>query len=245
MRTAWPSVTQTLGGPFGSRATGLGFFLGRMPTKAEALPAKPDSTAQADSTVGEAQLAKPFDPWEEPPSWAVPTILVRDGVPGLVLGSPGGPRAVSAVVQVITAWVDAGLPIAKAVAAPRMHAERDTVPRPKIAVEGVIWIDPSTQSALAPWGASFRQVAGQRGLRLAEAVSGLEYLGLSPWFGGVNAVARENKEWVGGADPRRDGEAHTLADEDLLRAQTDADLPQEETESGPPLPPARPPSAGR
>jgi gamma-glutamyltranspeptidase len=28
---------------------------------------------------------------------------------------------------------------------------------------------------------------------------------LNPYFGGVHAVARENGEWRGSADPRRDG----------------------------------------
>jgi gamma-glutamyltranspeptidase/glutathione hydrolase len=50
-----------------------------------------------------------------------PTILTRDGKPFLVLGAPGGPRIITAVLQVILNVVDFGMNIQDAIDAPRIH----------------------------------------------------------------------------------------------------------------------------
>jgi gamma-glutamyltranspeptidase/glutathione hydrolase len=237
------SVTQTLGGPFGAMASRQGFFLGRAPGLAVAGAAIDPTIPVSDSSALAAQTSNAPDPWEEPVSWAVPTVLVRDGVPGIVLGSAGGPRAVSAVAQVVTDWVDGGQTLERAVAAPRLHVDPGTA-RPRIALEGVIWIAqvPGAETALAPWGNGVRVMAAQRGFRLGEWTTGLEYLGISPFFGGVNAVAREDELWVGAADPRRDGIGRTLTDEDVLRALSGTDEDEAETEGEQPMlpPPSRP-----
>jgi gamma-glutamyltranspeptidase/glutathione hydrolase len=50
-----------------------------------------------------------------------PTIVLKDGKPVLVTGSPGGSRIISTVLQVIVNVVDYDMDIAAAVAAPRLH----------------------------------------------------------------------------------------------------------------------------
>ena len=50
-----------------------------------------------------------------------PTIVLKDGKPFLITGSPGGSRIITAVLQVITNVIDFGMPIDQAVAAPRLH----------------------------------------------------------------------------------------------------------------------------
>ena len=50
-----------------------------------------------------------------------PTIVLKDGKPLLVTGSPGGSRIITAVLQIISNVIDRKLPIAEAVAAPRIH----------------------------------------------------------------------------------------------------------------------------
>jgi len=60
-------------------------------------------------------------PSKRPLSSMTPTIVLKDGAPFLVTGSPGGSRIITAVLQVILNVVDRNLPIAQAVAAPRMH----------------------------------------------------------------------------------------------------------------------------
>jgi gamma-glutamyltranspeptidase/glutathione hydrolase len=50
-----------------------------------------------------------------------PTIVLKDGKPVLVTGSPGGSRIISTVLQVIVNVIDYRMDVAAAVAAPRLH----------------------------------------------------------------------------------------------------------------------------
>jgi len=60
-------------------------------------------------------------PGKRPVSSMTPTIILKDGKPFLVTGSPGGSRIITAVLQVIVNVIDRGMTIADAVAAPRVH----------------------------------------------------------------------------------------------------------------------------
>ena len=60
-------------------------------------------------------------PNKRPLSSMTPTILLKDGRPFLVTGSPGGSRITTTVLQVIVNVVDRGMSLADAVAAPRVH----------------------------------------------------------------------------------------------------------------------------
>jgi gamma-glutamyltranspeptidase/glutathione hydrolase len=60
-------------------------------------------------------------PGKRPLSSMTPTIVLKDGKPILVTGSPGGSRIISAVLQVIANVIDFHMPIDKAVTAPRLH----------------------------------------------------------------------------------------------------------------------------
>jgi len=60
-------------------------------------------------------------PGKRPLSSMSPTIVARDGRPVLVLGSPGGPRIITSVVQTILNVVDHGMTVQEAVDAPRIH----------------------------------------------------------------------------------------------------------------------------
>ena len=120
-----------------------------------------------------------------------PTILSKDGEPALVVGSPGSQRIISAVVQVISHWVDVGKGIEAAVSAPRLHVE----PRNQLYLEPhQIGISPSLLLDLE-----------RRGYHVVRPLSSLYMGNLNPYFGGVHAVAREESEWRGASDPRRDG----------------------------------------
>jgi gamma-glutamyltranspeptidase/glutathione hydrolase len=50
-----------------------------------------------------------------------PTILTRNGVPAMVLGSPGGSRIITTVFQVLLNALDYKMPLKAAVDAPRYH----------------------------------------------------------------------------------------------------------------------------
>jgi len=58
---------------------------------------------------------------KRPLSSMAPTIVMKDGRPVLVTGSPGGSRIITTVLQVISNVIDHGQTIAEAVAAPRIH----------------------------------------------------------------------------------------------------------------------------
>jgi gamma-glutamyltranspeptidase / glutathione hydrolase len=60
-------------------------------------------------------------PGKRPLSSMTPTIVLKDGKPFLVTGSPGGSRIITAVLQVIVNVIDRKLPVAEAVGAPRLH----------------------------------------------------------------------------------------------------------------------------
>jgi gamma-glutamyltranspeptidase/glutathione hydrolase len=60
-------------------------------------------------------------PGKRPLSSMSPTIVLKDGKPVLLTGSPGGSRIISAVLQVIVNVLDYRMDVAAAVAAPRLH----------------------------------------------------------------------------------------------------------------------------
>ena len=60
-------------------------------------------------------------PNKRPLSSMTPTIVLKDGKPFLITGSPGGSRIITAVLQVIVNAIDFHMPIDKAVTAPRLH----------------------------------------------------------------------------------------------------------------------------
>jgi gamma-glutamyltranspeptidase/glutathione hydrolase len=60
-------------------------------------------------------------PGKRPLSSMSPTIVLKDGKPVLVTGSPGGSRIISTVLQVIVNVLDYHMDVGAAVAAPRLH----------------------------------------------------------------------------------------------------------------------------
>lgn len=141
--------------------------------------------------VGDPEHAFALAPRAMPYSSMSATILSKDDIPQLAVGSPGSRRIISAVVQVICHWVDGGRSITDAVAEPRIHVvpETDTLmfeSRPE---------DPGLIGELE-----------QRGFKLVVPLSSLAGTGGNPYFGGVHALARTGSgPWRAAADPRRDG----------------------------------------
>jgi gamma-glutamyltranspeptidase/glutathione hydrolase len=60
-------------------------------------------------------------PNKRPLSSMTPTIVLKDGRPFVVTGSPGGSRIITAVLQVLVNVIDYGMPLNEAVQAPRIH----------------------------------------------------------------------------------------------------------------------------
>ena len=111
------SNTYTLNFPYGAGlvAEGTGILLNNELDDFTAAP----GAANAFGLVGfEANLP---GPGKRPLSSMSPTIVLKDGKPVLVTGTPGGSRIISAVTQVIVNSIDYRMDIAAAVAAPRIH----------------------------------------------------------------------------------------------------------------------------
>jgi gamma-glutamyltranspeptidase/glutathione hydrolase len=60
-------------------------------------------------------------PGKRPLSSMTPTVVLKDGKPFLITGSPGGSRIITTVLQVVFNVIDRGMDIASAVSAPRIH----------------------------------------------------------------------------------------------------------------------------
>jgi len=111
------AVTYTLNNSYGNGITvpGLGILLN---DQMDDFTSKPGAPNLFGLIQGEANS---IQPGKRPLSAMTPTIVVRDGKPFLVLGAPGGPRIITAVLQVLLNVVDFGMNIQDAVDAPRFH----------------------------------------------------------------------------------------------------------------------------
>ena len=111
------SNTYTLNFPYGVGlvAEGTGVLLNNELDDFTAAP----GASNAFGLVGfEANLP---GPGKRPLSSMSPTIVLKDGKPVLVTGTPGGSRIISAVLQIVINVLDYKMDVAAAVAAPRVH----------------------------------------------------------------------------------------------------------------------------
>ena len=65
--------------------------------------------------------ANSIEPGKRPLSSMTPTLVLKDGEPFMVTGSPGGSRIITAVLQSILNAVDYDMNAAEIVSAPRFH----------------------------------------------------------------------------------------------------------------------------
>lgn len=113
------AVTYSINGAFGSAAVveGAGFLLNN---QMDDFAFKPNVPNMFGLSGGDRNALAPD---KRPLSSMAPTIVLRNGKPFLVVGSPGGPHIISSIVQVISNMIDHGMSISEAVAAPRIHMQ--------------------------------------------------------------------------------------------------------------------------
>lgn len=106
-------------------------------------------------------------------------------IPILAIGAAGSRRITSSILQVIANRFWLGMPLPEAVDAPRIHGT----------LGGSAYVEKriATPDMMSRLAKSFGQV---------EVKASRSYS-----MGGVQALAREGAEWVGSADPRREGTA--------------------------------------
>lgn len=112
------SLTTTLNGNFGAKVMAPGGFL--MNNEMDDFAAQPGAPNQFGLVQGRYNAIRPG---RRPLSSMSPVIVVRDGQVDAVLGSPGGPRILSSVLQVLLNRYVFGMSPFAAVAAPRMHRQ--------------------------------------------------------------------------------------------------------------------------
>lgn len=111
------SNTYTLNFDYGSKITvpGTGILLNNEMDDFSMKPGEPN----AYGLVG--GLANAPEPGKRMLSSMTPTIVLKDGEPFLITGSPGGSLIITTVLQIITSVVDFGMNISEATNAPRVH----------------------------------------------------------------------------------------------------------------------------
>ncbi|WP_435139509.1 gamma-glutamyltransferase [Pseudopelagicola sp. nBUS_19] len=103
------SMTTTIENGFGSRVMVRGFLLNNELTD-----------FSFHSNRDGRPVANRVEPGKRPRSSMAPTIVLKDGSPTLVLGSPGGSRIIGYVAKTIIAHLDWGLDVQQSVALPHL-----------------------------------------------------------------------------------------------------------------------------
>lgn len=127
--------------------------------------------------------ANALEPKKRPLSSMSPTIVLRGNRPELVLGASGGPRIITATLQTILNVLDFKMPVAAAVAAPRVHHQ---------------WL-PNRLGLEPKIAAEVRTALERRGHALRDQAS----------IGVVQAIKSEGAVMSGAADPRKIERART------------------------------------
>ena len=111
------SVTYTLNDWFGARVTaaGTGIVLNNEMDDFTSKPGTPNLYGLVQGA------ANAIAPGKRPLSSMTPSIVLRDGKPVAVLGTPGGSTIITAVLQTLLNLVDYGMDVQEAVDAPRFH----------------------------------------------------------------------------------------------------------------------------
>ena len=168
------AVTYTINGNFGAGviAPGTGFFLNN---EMDDFTVKPGTPNLYGLVQGEANA---IAPGKRPLSSMAPTLVEKDGRIFLVLGSPGGSRIITAVLETILNIVDYGMAPQQAVDAPRLHHQ---------------WLPDEIDYERSGLTAEAVGELGGMGYKLVEQ---------RPW-GAVELIGIANGRLYGASDPRR------------------------------------------
>ena len=173
------AYTTTLNLGYGAKIVvpGAGFLLNN---EMDDFSSKPNTPNSFGLIGGEANA---IEPGKRMLSSMSPTIVIQDGEPVLVTGSPGGSTIITTVLQVVVNVVDHGMNVGQAVAAPRFHHQW---------LPNRIRYEPG---ALPPRTLATLRSMGHSGLEQTRRI------------GDANSVMRVGGEFVAASDPRNAGGA--------------------------------------
>ena len=161
------SMTTTIENSFGSRLMTHGFLLNNELTD-----------FSFSSHRNGVPIANRVEPGKRPRSSMSPTIILNDGRPTLVIGSPGGSRIIGYVAEAIVAHIDWGMNIQAAVSIPHAINRFGTYDLEKgTSLEGMV--------------APLEELGYKVSLRSLNS--------------GLHAISIGENGLFGGADPRREG----------------------------------------
>ena len=161
------SMTTTIENSFGSRLMTHGFLLNNELTD-----------FSFSSHRNGVPIANRVEPGKRPRSSMSPTIILKDGRPTLVIGSPGGSRIIGYVAEAIVAHIDWGMNIQAAVSIPHAINRFGTYDLEKgTSLEGMV--------------APLEELGYKVNLRSLNS--------------GLHAISIGENGLFGGADPRREG----------------------------------------
>ncbi|WP_298438058.1 gamma-glutamyltransferase [uncultured Jannaschia sp.] len=164
------SMTTTIENGFGSRLMTPGGFL---------LNNELTDFSFATHSDG-VPIANRVEPGKRPRSSMSPTIVLRDGAPVMVVGSPGGSRIIGYVAKTIVAHLDWGMDVQQAVALPHLVNRFGTY-------------DLEEGTAAEGLGEALTDMGFETNVR-----------GLTS---GLHVISIDGDTLSGGADPRREGVA--------------------------------------
>jgi gamma-glutamyltranspeptidase / glutathione hydrolase len=132
-----------------------------------------------DDTAG---LANSIAPGKKPVSSIAPTLILKDGKPFLIFGTPGGSRIIGTMAQVIINMIDFKMNLTDAIESAKIHFEKSTLHLEKR-------IEQSEIEKL--------KIAGHKVELHSE---------FDKYFGGVNAIMiTDDGNFIGASDSRRGG----------------------------------------
>jgi gamma-glutamyltranspeptidase / glutathione hydrolase len=145
------AVTYTANGNFGASvvAPGTGFLLNNEMDDFAVKPGAANLFGLVQGTNNAIAAGK------RPLSSMSPTIVEKDGKPVIVLGSPGGPRIITAVLETLMNLIDFEMEPDAAVAAPRFHQQY----LPDTVFYETAGLPEATASALGEMGYSLKEQA--------------------------------------------------------------------------------------
>jgi len=176
--------TYTLNDDFGSGEVvrGAGFLLNN---EMDDFSSKPGAANIYGVVGGDANA---IAPGKRPLSTMTPTILLRDGRVAGAIGTLGGSRIATWIFQVLSDWHDFHMPLAAAVAAPRVHHQ--LLPPNEIIEEPYATLEPKVRAELEA-----------RGYRFVN----------QGWNGDIQAIVIEPSGVSAVSDPRGRGVARVLS----------------------------------
>lgn len=169
------SVTYTINASYGSAAAvdGAGFLLNNEMDDFSIKPGVPNIYGLVGGD------ANAIEPNKRPLSSMSPTIILKDGKLFMVVGSPGGARIITTVLQVIVNVIDHKMDISEAVSAPRFHMQ---------------WLPDEIRIEKFGMPKDVKENLEKMGYLIVT----------KPVMGDVNAIMIDNNIFYGSMDPRKE-----------------------------------------